>query len=77
MPSFRAAPSGADADAIIAARGTYELTFAADEDPDILSTQAPLVFIHGAGGVVVGAYGQFVSVLLESVLRTPATGGPI
>ena len=69
MPSFRAAAAGADAHAVIVARGTHELTFAADEDPDILSTQAPLVFVRVVGGTVIGTYGQFVALLLESVLH--------
>ena len=28
------------------------------------------------GGAVIGTFGQFVAVLLESVLRTPMVGGP-
>ena len=58
------------------ARGTHTLLLGADDKGIELHTLAPNVFIGGGGAPVLVTYGQFASLLLDSVARLPEVGGP-
>ena len=74
MPAFVASSAGsavADRDA----RGEHSLVFGAAEQGEALHALAPGIFTGGGGAPIQSAYGQFVSVILDSVARVPAAGG--
>ena len=58
------------------ARGPHNLTMGADDKGEELRTLAPGVFAGGGGAPVFSPYGQFAALLLDSVVRVPAVGGP-
>ena len=73
MPAFQVVPAGGSAVDQCDARGPHLLVFGPDDSADGLKSLAPMIF---TGSPVVSDYGQFGSLVFDSVARLSMAGAP-
>ena len=73
MPAFQVVPAGGSAVDQCDARGPHLLVFGPDDSADGLKSLAPMIF---TGSPVVSDYGQFGSLVFDSLARLSMAGAP-